>query len=173
MTEQFTACLAFTLSQEGGFVDNPQDPGGATNLGITLAVLQDWRDENCTAEDVRALTRVMVQPIYGARYWNPVQGDRLPSGIDLMVFDHGVNCGPPRAAAMLQSLLHVPADGHIGPMTLAALAKVSPGPLIPALHAAQRAFYLGLHNAEFERGWLNRTDARQAAALAIARAHPS
>ena len=167
----FAPCLAFTLLKEGGFVDNAADPGGATNLGITIHTLSEWREEDCTVEDVRDLTRLTVAPIYGAMFWNPVQGDHLPAGLDLMVFDHGVMAGPPTAARMLQLLVHAEPDGHIGPATIAAVGKMAPAPLIQALAAAQQAYYVGLHNPTFQKGWVNRVTARRDAALAMVRAH--
>ena len=94
----FETCVDFTLRQEGGFSDDPRDPGGATNFGITQGVLCAWRHTKCSVADVRDLTETEAASIYGALYWNPVRGDCLPSGIDLMVFDMGVNAGVRRAA---------------------------------------------------------------------------
>lgn len=92
--ETFAACLSETLAHEGGYVDHPKDPGGATNMGITQAALSDWRDRPVSRFEVRTLTRVEADAIYRARYWNAVRGDDLPPGLDLVAFDGAVNSGP-------------------------------------------------------------------------------
>ena len=111
----FNPCLTFVLWAEGGYVDDPLDPGGATNLGITLGVLREWRHTAVTKSDVQNLTREEAGAIYRARYWNAIRGDELPAGVDLMVFDACVNLGPGRSARMLQAAVGVAQDGAIGP----------------------------------------------------------
>src|SRR5215208_1126468 len=93
----FEACLQFTLQFEGGFVNDPDDPGGATNLGVTTDTLSDVLGRKATIDDVKKLTPRTVEPIYLQRYWTPVRGDELPFGLDLAVFDFGVHSGPARA----------------------------------------------------------------------------
>lgn len=93
----FDACLAVVLKHEGGYVDHPRDPGGATNLGVTIGTLRAWRGRAVTKAEVKALTVADVTPIYRANYWNAVGGDGLPAGVDLAVFDPAVNSGPARA----------------------------------------------------------------------------
>ena len=116
-------CLAFTLREEGGFVDDPRDPGGATNMGITLATLRVWRDDKqLDVAAIEDLTVADATTIYGADFWNRARCDALPAGVDLLVFDHGVNAGTIRSAKLLQQTLgFAPADvdGSIGPDTLA------------------------------------------------------
>gem|GEM_PF-6374819 len=85
----FSACLAHVLASEGGYVDHTKDPGGATNMGITLATLQEWRGRPIAKTDVRDLTRDEAAAIYRAKYWNKVKGDDLPAGLDL----DGFRCG--------------------------------------------------------------------------------
>lgn len=166
----FDACIAFTLRAEGGFVNDPRDFGHATNMGITLATLSDWRGEDCTVQDVEDMTKGEAISIYGARFWNPVRGDDLPPGVNLMVFDHGVLAGVGRAARMLQTLAKVPADGSIGPQTIAALKHLPAAPLVQGLSAAQLAYYQGCAGwLTFGKGWTNRVNARRDAALAMAR----
>lgn len=94
MQSNFDGVLSFVLAHEGGYVDHPRDPGGATNMGITLATLRDWRGKAA----VKALTAKEAGDIYRARYWRPVRGDDLPAGVDLSAMDYGVNSGPARAA---------------------------------------------------------------------------
>ena len=101
----FEACLPVILASEGGFVDDPHDPGGATNLGITRATLSGWLGRAASIADVEALSPAAVAPIYQARYWNPSHAGDCPPGVDLMVFDEAVNQGVGRAIASLQVAL--------------------------------------------------------------------
>jgi Glycosyl hydrolase 108 len=92
--DRFDACLTFTLRAEGGFVDDPADPGGATNMGITLATYRDCsNDQDLGAVQVEDMTRRTARAIYRTLYWNPLRADALPDGVDLSVFDMGVNAG--------------------------------------------------------------------------------
>lgn len=171
--ENFEAALARVLAHEGGYVDHPDDPGGATNLGITRATLAAWRGRPVDKAEVRALTRAEAAAIYRARYWDAVAGDALAAGLDLAVFDFAVNSGPVRAAKLLQGLIGVEADGVIGPRTLAALAGRPAAPLIRALCARRLAFLRALPGfAVFGRGWSRRVAAIEAAGLALASPFP-
>ena len=127
MQSSFGAALAFVLRQEGGYSDNPADPGGATNLGITRRTLAGWRKVspwwNLPKTAVQALSAAEAGEIYRALYWSPVAGDDLPAGLDLAVFDFAVNSGPDRAARALQGIVGVAVDGRIGPKTLAAVGE--------------------------------------------------
>jgi len=167
----FPACLTFTLREEGGFVDDPRDPGGATNMGITLATLRLWRgDPGLGADALRALTREAAAGIYGARYWNRLRCDGLPAGVNLMVFDFGVNAGTGRAALQLQEAVGTAADGFIGAVTLGFAGREDPAALVECLAARQEAHYRALPGfATFGRGWLARTARRRDAALAMIR----
>lgn len=157
MTDRFGNALAIILDHEGGYVDHPQDPGGATNLGITIATLSDWLDRPATKGDVRALTPASVRPIYRARYWQPVRASDLPAGLDLAMFDYAVNSGPSRAARELQRILGVTADGVVGPITIAAARSRDTRRLIEALCDARLLFLRGLpHWGAFGRGWERR-----------------
>ncbi|WP_458093882.1 glycoside hydrolase family 108 protein [Roseomonas sp. WA12] len=166
--DRFDACLDLVLKAEGGFVNHPSDPGGATNLGITLRTLSEFREEEATVEDVRALTRTEAREIYRARYWTPMRCAELPAGVDLMVFDFGVNAGPGRSVKLLQRSLGVAADGSIGPITLAA-ARASRAPeLVGRLAEGRLAYYRGLATfPTFGRGWTRRVDHSRQAALAM------
>lgn len=170
----FEAALSAVLAHEGGYVDHPDDPGGATNLGITHATLSAWRGAPVTKADVRALTRNEAAAIYDARYWRAVRADDLPTGLDLATFDFAVNSGPERAIRTLQKALGIPADGQIGPVTLSAIAAHDSGALIRALTAARLAFLTGLSTFPvFGRGWTRRVEAVRTAALKLAAAPPA
>ena len=155
---RFAACVAVTLRWEGGYVDHPKDPGGCTNHGITRATLERWRREPTTCDDVRALAEKEARAIYRAHYWNAVQADALPDGLDLCVFDFAVNSGRRRAVQFLQRQLGVEDDGVIGPVTLAAAAGVNDHPAFVEEYQAERLEFLhGLDGwATFGGGWLNR-----------------
>ena len=165
----FQAWLDFELVWEGGWSDNLNDPGGATNQGITLAT---WRAATCnpnaTADDLRAMTDAQRDALYRDMYWATIAGDDLPSGIDLAVADFAVNAGPGRSAKMLQTALGVTADGAIGPVTLAACAAADPSDLIEKLRQARLIYYEGLPGwPEFGRGWAARVAACAEAAVGM------
>jgi lysozyme family protein len=163
----FDDCLSITLREEGGFVDDPQDSGGMTNLGVTRRVWEAWTHQPASEADMRALTSAAVAPLYRAQYWNAVVGDQLPSGIDLCVFDFAVNGGVSRAARTLQACVGAVQDGHIGPATLAAVAGHAG--LIDAYQNAREAFYRGLPTfAHFGNGWTARTERIRARAKGLA-----
>lgn len=154
---RFDAALAEILRHEGGWVDHPKDPGGATNRGVTLATLSDWLGRTATKAEVKALTVADVAPIYRERYWNAVKGDDLPAGVDLMVFDLAVNSGPGRAAKFLQEVVGAAVDGQIGPGTLAKVNALHPLAVIDGLAQRRERFYRGLGTFDtFGRGWMKR-----------------
>lgn len=162
----FPTALAFTLQAEGGFVDDPYDPGGPTNHGITLTTYRDAEGAARTVGDLQRISPDTVAAIYRARYWQPVRGDELPAGVDLSVFDMAVNAGPSRSVKLLQQALGCTEDGELGPETLAAAAGVAASALIDSLAEMQKAFYMGLPGwSRYGRGWTARAIARREAAL--------
>lgn len=172
MADMFDACLAFTLREEGGYVDDPADPGGATNMGITLATYRRWSDDQALgAVQVRDMTMRTARAIYRSLYWNPLRADALPAGVDLSVFDMGVNAGIWRSARLLQQALGFvgeEVDGCVGPETLEAAGKRDARRLVDDLAERQAAYYRTLADfPTFGTGWLDRTEARRAAALAM------
>jgi len=166
MKENFQPSLLFTLTQEGGFSDNPDDPGEATYQGITLATLRDFTGQtDLNIDDLRAISSNLRDSIYSVAYWTSTYCDELPAGIDLMVFDHAVNCGAEASIRLLQSACNIQPDGYMGPETLAAAAHVT----IPALQAMQHHYYMALSGyVDFGRGWLARLQRRTARAIALA-----
>jgi lysozyme family protein len=172
MADMFDACLAFTLREEGGYVDDPADPGGATNMGITLATYRQWSDNpELGSAQVQDMTERAARAIYRSLYWNPLRADALPIGVDLSVFDMGVNAGIWRSARLLQRALRFAGeevDGCIGPETLDAAAKCDPRALVNDLAERQAAYYRSLADfLTFGTGWLDRTEARRNSALAM------
>jgi len=167
--DRFEACLDHVLAAEGGFVNHPSDPGGATNMGITLRTLSEFREEEATEEDIRSLTRDEAREIYRARYWNPMRCGEMPAGIDLTAFDFGVNAGPGRSIRMLQRCAGAAADGSVGPVTLAALRARGAAAVIGRMAEARGAYYRDLPTFPvFGRGWLRRVEAVRRASLAMA-----
>lgn len=167
--DRFDACLDHVLAAEGGYVNHPADPGGATNLGITRRTLSEFREAEASEDDVRALTRAEAREIYRARYWTPMRCAELPAGVDLMVFDFGVNAGPGRSLRLLQRSVGVKADGSVGPVTLAAAQACRATDLIDRLAEGRVAYYRGLAAfPTFGRGWVRRVDLARRVALAAA-----
>ena len=157
MQHNYQKCLETILHHEGGYVDHPDDPGGETNLGVTKKVYDEWGG----TKNMKDLTVEDVAPIYKKNYWDRVKGDELPSGLDLCVFDFGVNAGTGRAAKYLQNMVGATADGAIGPATLRAVhAYVQIEGLEHAIGEYQhkrQGYYEGLkHFATFGRGWTRR-----------------
>jgi lysozyme family protein len=170
MTDAFPRCLSVTLGEEGGFTNNPADPGGATNLGVTKRVWEAWVGHGVSVNDMRALTVADVTPLYRAQFWQACACDRLPPAMALCVFDWAVNGGPSRAARDLQQVVGAVADGHIGDGTLKALQQAATkrglGPLIQQYLALRRAYYHSRPTfATFGKGWLARVDVIEGAAL--------
>lgn len=158
--DHWPACIAFTLGEEGGLTDDVGDPGGLTNFGISQRAYPDL--------DIANLTAAQAKAIYRRDYWAPLRGDDLPTGVDLMVFDMGVNAGVRRTAAILQTCLGVAADGAIGPLTLLAARGADDARLIDDLAASQLGFYRSLATwPAFGHGWSGRVARRQTAARAM------
>jgi lysozyme family protein len=168
MTEQerFDRCLAEVLRQEGGYADDPRDPGGPTRFGVTRAVLSEALGRAASAEDVAVLTEAEAAGIYRRSYWAPVSCGGLPAGLDLVVFDSAVNMGPGTAARLLQAALGVTADGAVGPRTLASAGDRPAAEAIRGVSDLRRRRYRALAGfSAFGQGWLRRTDAVEALAL--------
>lgn len=123
MNDNFEQCLALVLKHEGGYVNNPKDPGGMTNLGVTKKVWENWVGHPVDEAAMRALGPQDVAPLYKSQYWDKIRGDSLPAGVDYACFDLAVNSGVSRAAKILQKAVGVSADGIIGPATLDAIAS--------------------------------------------------
>lgn len=154
--DRFAAALAFTLPWEGGYVNDPADPGGATNKGITQAVYSDWLiSHKLPVAPVQGITPETVAAIYEQKYWMPC-GHGLPAPLDLVAFDTAVNCGVARCQEWLANGWHPTGD------TIAAARNVCD---------ARQNHYVGLvarrpTMAKFLKGWLNRLAAlRRAAGL--------
>ena len=159
MKENFEKSLALLLKHEGGFVDPPKDPGGATNKGITKKTYEKFLGRDATVEELKNIPDEDVETIYKALYWDIVKCDELPAGLDFAVFDWCVNGGPSRAAKTLQKGIKVTADGAIGPKTLQAVANSDPSDVLEGFTQEIKTFYEGLSTfTTFGKGWHRRTD---------------
>lgn len=170
MIDNWTQSLAKVLESEGGFVNHPRDPGGATKYGITKATYENWLGRRVTLDQMKALTVVQVAPIYKANYWDKVRADELPDGIDLLMFDFAVNAGVSRAVRIAQKVVGVKADGVIGPVTLGAIRDTDPLTFIQEYTDRKLSFYRRLKTYDvFGRGWETRSEKTQIAALNLFR----
>ena len=133
MEHNFAEALKKILRYEGGYVDHPADPGGATNKGITLRTFRRACGRTRTKDDLRNISPGAVARIYRKRYWEVCACDRLPTGIDLIVFDQAVNSGPGRSARWLQKVLGATQDGKIGPRTLRAAARARASDVVTSM----------------------------------------
>ena len=97
MQQNYNYCLQQVLKSEGGYTNDPRDPGGPTNYGITIADYRMYINRNGTSQDVKNMHLADAQSIYRSKYWNALDCDALPSGVDYCVFDYGVNSGIGRA----------------------------------------------------------------------------
>lgn len=157
MKENLERSLALTFHHEGGYVNNPNDPGGPTNWGITQATLSAYRKRKVSASEVRTLGKAEATQILKEMYWDPIRGDDLPNGLDYAVFDFCVNSGPARAAKELQEILEVAPDGIIGLKTLAAIKGFRVETLIRNYVDARMEYLQSLRTWKtFGRGWTRR-----------------
>jgi len=178
MKANYAKALPLVLRHEGGFVNHPKDPGGATNKGVTIGTLKRLGidvdgDGDSDIVDLRNLRQSDVERVYKLFYWDAVKADQLPSGVDYAVFDFGVNSGPARAAKHLQKVVGAAQDGDIGPKTLALVAKADPQDLVTALQDSRLRFLRGLKTwGTFGKGWSRRVAEVRAVALAMAENGP-
>ena len=149
----FERCLPFTLQYEGGYVNNPRDPGGETCRGITKATYDAYRKANGKPrQSVKLISDIEVRDIYRTGYWSRIGADMLPKGVDLIAFDCAVNNGPARANSWLDQT-----------------RELAPLDRINAIHAKRMGFWRGLKIwAVFGRGWTNRENACLALAKRMA-----
>jgi lysozyme family protein len=156
----FEAAFDIIIGHEGGYVNDPADPGGETKYGISKRAYPDL--------DIAALELADARDIYRADYWDACRCDELPPALALAVFDAAVNQGVAAAGRFLQRAVGASADGVIGPNTLAAAGRAGEAALGHLL--AERALhYASLPTfARFGRGWMRRLFETHARALAAA-----
>lgn len=167
----FARVMDHILRFEGGFANHPQDPGGATNMGITRKTLGAFRGREVSVEDVGRLGQDEAMAIYRRNYWDVVRGDDLPAGLDFCVMDGAVNSGPARAVRWLQQAVGTGIDGIVGPATLTKAQAMSAPDAIMHMCDERLIFLKGLGTwAHFGRGWSRRVETVRKEALAMVEA---
>ena len=157
MRENFNKCLEMVLVHEGGYVNNKNDRGGMTNLGVTRRVYEDWVDRPVSEQEMRDLTPEDVAPIYRKNYADRIHFDSLPSGLDWACLDWAINSGASRPAKAIQRAVGATADGVIGPKTLQLVAEKDPEFIIDYVYTVRQSFYESLDDYKhFGRGWSRR-----------------
>ena len=162
----FDAALAHVLKMEGGFTDDPVDPGGPTNKGITLGVFATWQKQVINSKtrsrlvaDLKRISDATVQAIYWDRYWKLGRCFELAPALAVMHFDACVNHGVNGAIKTLQEAVGTEVDGEIGPNTRRAIAKQKQDVTLLRYAEIRRRRYRALkHFWRFGRGWLRRVE---------------
>ena len=164
----FAEIIEVVLAHEGGFVDDPDDKGGATNWGVTQAVWEDYLEDEFTSDDVRNFTREQAIELYEEEFWKPSQAEKLPEAVREIYFDMCVNHGQRNAVKILQSAVNakggnLEVDGAIGPNTINACTGLE----LWEVQVERSGFYWNLvfvgsfygkrnNQAKFIRGWIRR-----------------
>ena len=168
MNKNYDQSFDWLMEDEGGFVNDPRDNGGMTNLGVTQANWEAYIGHPVDKKDMQALTPDVVKPFYKARYWARIKGDGLPNGLDYCVFDMAVNSGTGMASKTIQRVCAVPDDGIIGPKTLNAIHADDPAELINAFCDMRLDFLRGLSSFKtFGKGWTARVERVRSRALSL------
>tara|TARA_Y100000310_G_scaffold133639_1_gene132631 strand:- start:3946 stop:4821 length:876 start_codon:yes stop_codon:yes gene_type:complete len=168
MNTTFEEIIEVVLAHEGGFVDDPDDRGGATNWGVTQAVWEDFLEDEFTSDDVREFTREQAIELYREEFWKPSQAEKLPEEIREVYFDMCVNHGQRNAVKILQTAANAKGgslvvDGGIGPNTINASSNLS----LSDVQIERSGFYWNLvfigsfygkrnRQEKFIRGWIRR-----------------
>ena len=137
------------LVHEGGYVNDPRDPGQETRWGISKRAYPHL--------DIKAMTLQEAKDIYRRDFWQRVRGDELPREFAFQALDAAVNHGIGNAVRWMQRAAGVADDGVIGPVTLAAVQRAQAADLVLRFNAERLRFYAKLTTfATFGRGWVNR-----------------
>lgn len=154
----YKIAMAQLRRHEGGYVNHPKDPGGATNYGVTQAVYDTYRKRlGLKTRSVREIAEVEVSSIYQTQYADKVRYDALPAGVDYAVLDAAVNSGVSRGAKWLQATIGVAADGVVGNLTVAKAKAADPVKTIKGICTRRLSFVQGLKTwTTFGKGWSRR-----------------
>lgn len=145
----FDEAFAALIGHEGGYVNNPADPGGETKYGISKRAYP--------GEDIRNITLDRAKAIYLRDYWGPAGCDGVPYAIRFDLFDMAVNSGVKAAVKCLQTAAGSPTDGILGPNTLRAISAIDGARLTARFNGARLQFMASLGTwSTFGRGWANR-----------------
>lgn len=146
MKKNYEFAIKELLKSEGGYTNDPNDSGGATNFGITIGDYRRYINKNGTPDDVKNMTVNQAKAIYKSKYWDALDGDKLESGVDYTCFDYGVLAGLGRPRACLQKFSNLSGDK-----------------LVDAINDERTGFLTRLatnrpKDKKFLRGWLLRTE---------------
>ncbi len=166
--------LARLIAHEGGYSNHPDDPGGPTNFGITIADYRKYVNRDATAADVKAMRLDEAKAVYRARYWDAMRCDELPAGVDYAVFDCGVNSGIGRSGKVLRRVLRLATTTSLMADDVIAAARAADAArLVEAICDERLRFLKSLKTwPVFGKGWGRRVAEVRAAALAMASAPP-
>lgn len=145
----FLRCFDRLIDHEGKYVNNPDDPGGETNWGISKRSYPDL--------DIQRLTREDAKSIYKVDFWDRVEGDKLPASLAYQLFDFAVNSGVETAIRYFQRALGIADDGYWGPLSKKAACSRSESDMVMLLNAERLDFMTRLSNwPNASRGWARR-----------------
>jgi lysozyme family protein len=168
MDANFADALKRVLVHEGGYVNHPSDPGGPTNLGITLASHRAYVNKSGSVADLKQISIQEAGIVYRARYWNEIDGSNLPNGVDYCLFDYAVNSGVGRARKVIRALMGLNAKASAVEVK-AALAKRHPDEVVGAICDERMRFLKRLGTfGTFGKGWTARVAGVRRAATAMA-----
>lgn len=172
MRGNWEQCFALMLKSEGGYTNDPHDPGGMTNLGVTHIDWAKWIGHEPSEDEMRALTPDDVMPLYKAWYWDKVMGDNLPYGVDYAVFDFGVNSGISRSIRCLQAIVGANEDGVMGSKTMLAVLQRDAAHTAEQVCEERLQFLQSLKTwVYFGKGWGSRVASVSAIAQKMATDH--
>jgi lysozyme family protein len=163
----FEKAIPIILKHEGGFVDHPSDPGGATNRGIIFSLFKQYAKALGllpTVDALKSLTEDQAKFIYREHFWDRMLGDQFKDQqVANIVFDAYVNCGG-SGLKLIQKEVGVDVDGVIGPNTIAIINDANPHLLFDGFKDARKDYYIRLAERKpklkvFLKGWLNRVEA--------------
>lgn len=171
MNANFDGALTYIFEEEGGYVDNPKDPGGVTKYGITIHTLSAWRGRIVSRDDVKALNKRTAGAIYRKDYWEAINGDELPGGVDYAVLDYAVNSGTAHAIRSLHKVLGLKEAEEISQHTLSELSNHAAKSTINSLCNERAEWLKKLPQARiFGKGWLARVERVRKRAITMAEA---
>lgn len=148
----FDQAFVELLGHEGSYSNNPADPGGETNWGITVAVAR----ENGYVGSMKEMDQSVAKTIYAKKYWLSAFDD-LPYTVAFQVFDAAVNSGVGQAVRWLQRSVGAADDGKLGPITLSAAKAADPVKLATLFNAERLMFMTNLSTwSSFGKGWARR-----------------
>ena len=161
----FETCIQHILKEEGGYVNDPRDPGGETNYGITRATARNFGYQG----SMLRIPLDTVRSIYRKGFWDAIRADELPSGLDLCLFDYGVNSGPATAVRKLQGAIGRPPTGKLNDGDLRLISTHPTVELISEYCALRMSFLRRLKTwPVFGKGWTARVARVKLLALKLA-----